>query len=290
MYVVVIGASGVLGAHLVPRLLEAGHRVRATAREPTAMTARGWAGAELGAADMLDRASLDAAVAGADVVVNAATAVPRPGSEPDWSANDAIRTRGTANLIAACRAGGVSRLVQQSIALLVPSVGDAWVDESAPVETNERTASALHMEEQVKGCALSWRIVRGGLFYGPGTGREAFWLEQARAGALQLPGGGDDFVSLVHVADYAAALVAAVEWKGDGLVVNAVDDSPVTWAQLFGSLCEVIGAPAPRPGGPRLQPSFRARNARARSLLRWRPFYRSFRTGLLAAVSVEPGG
>jgi uncharacterized protein YbjT (DUF2867 family) len=63
----VFGASGYIGSNLVPELLRAGRRVRATARNIEVLEGRGWSGAELARADALDPASLPAALAGADV-------------------------------------------------------------------------------------------------------------------------------------------------------------------------------------------------------------------------------
>ena len=43
--VLVTGATGYIGGRLVPRLLEAGHRVRCLAREPRKLDDRPWSGA-----------------------------------------------------------------------------------------------------------------------------------------------------------------------------------------------------------------------------------------------------
>lgn len=67
MRVLVFGASGYIGTHLVPRLVAAGHEVRASARRSEVLRARGWAGVEVVAADAQDEASLDAALAGVEV-------------------------------------------------------------------------------------------------------------------------------------------------------------------------------------------------------------------------------
>lgn len=63
----VLGASGYVGTHLVPHLAACGHTVRAAARRADALAAREWQGVELVAADALDPASLDAALAGIEV-------------------------------------------------------------------------------------------------------------------------------------------------------------------------------------------------------------------------------
>jgi uncharacterized protein YbjT (DUF2867 family) len=60
----VLGASGYIGTHLVPRLLDAGVPVRVSSRQPGVLAARGWQGVEVVAADALDPATLPAALVG----------------------------------------------------------------------------------------------------------------------------------------------------------------------------------------------------------------------------------
>ena len=65
--VLVTGATGYIGGRLVPRLLEAGHRVRCLAREPRKLDGRPWAGdprVEVVAGDTSDIASLRRALEG----------------------------------------------------------------------------------------------------------------------------------------------------------------------------------------------------------------------------------
>ena len=65
MNVLVTGATGAIGADLVPRLVGAGHRVRAFARDPARVTAAGLSGVVRG--DAVAGVGLDEALAGADV-------------------------------------------------------------------------------------------------------------------------------------------------------------------------------------------------------------------------------
>lgn len=67
MNILVMGASGYIGSHLVPLLAGRGHRVRAAARNLDALAARQWVGVECVAADVLRPESLDAALAGVEV-------------------------------------------------------------------------------------------------------------------------------------------------------------------------------------------------------------------------------
>jgi len=63
----VLGASGYIGSHLVPRLLEAGLRVRVCSRHPAVLEGRGWTGVEIVQADALVQESLVSALSGVEV-------------------------------------------------------------------------------------------------------------------------------------------------------------------------------------------------------------------------------
>jgi uncharacterized protein YbjT (DUF2867 family) len=65
--VLVFGASGYVGTHLVPRLAASGIAVRAAARRLAPLEARGWQGVELVQADALKPETLGPALAGVDV-------------------------------------------------------------------------------------------------------------------------------------------------------------------------------------------------------------------------------
>lgn len=286
--VAILGATGVYGRHLVPRLVARGHRVRALVRRPEAAAIAAACGAELHAADVFDIASLRAGLESCDVGINLATALSGPsGGTGDYALNDRVRREGTPIWIRACREAGVARIVQQSIAMVNAGAGDACTDEDAvfPPGGDDvaalAIAAAVAMEDVVRGSDLDWVILRGGLFYGPGTGFDDDWFARARAGKLRLPGDGSGWVSLVHIADMAAATVATVErWPSRQALIVA-DDHPVRWRELLGYVAAIAGAAAPQAGGRLGLPSFRVRNRRAREALSWAPVYPDYRAGLV---------
>jgi nucleoside-diphosphate-sugar epimerase len=285
--VAVLGATGVYGRHLVPRLVARGHRVRALVRRPEAAAMAGACGAELHRADVFDLASLRAGLAGCEVGINLATALPGPRGGGDFALNDRVRREGTPIWVRACREAGVARVVQQSIAMVNAGAGDVWSDEDTVFPPGgddvaaRAIAAAVAMEDTVRGSNLDWLVLRGALFYGPGTGFDDEWFARARAGKLRLPGDGDDWVSLVHIADMASATVAALErWPSRRALIVA-DDQPVRWRELFAYVAAIAGAPAPDPGGRLGLPSFRVRNQRARDALSWSPSYPDYRAGLV---------
>ncbi|NWG53913.1 MAG: NAD(P)H-binding protein [Hydrogenophilaceae bacterium] len=282
----VLGGNGVYARHLLPRLTRAGHRVRAVVRRPEAADAARACGADVAVADIFDAEALARALEGASLVINIATSLPGPSGRGDFDANDRLRKEGAHNVVAACKAAGAARLIQQSIGFLGPTPAGAWSDEDTVfAPTPDTTAgraglAALAMEAAIKASGLDWLILRGGLFYGPGTGFDDGWHARAAAGKLRLPGDGSDYVSLVHIADMAAATAAAVRvWPSRSTFI-VCDDEPAPWRDVFGFIAAAHGKPPPEPGGARNFPSFRMRNARARAALGWAPFHATYREGL----------
>jgi nucleoside-diphosphate-sugar epimerase len=99
--------------------------------------------------------------------------------------------------------------------------------------------------------------------------------------ATSLPGDGRGFVSLVHIADMAAATVAALEaWPSRQTLIIA-DDLPARWCDVFEYIAAIAGAGPPKHGGRNGFPSFRMSNRRAREALGWAPRYADYRAGLM---------
>ncbi|MEZ4552837.1 MAG: DUF2867 domain-containing protein [Dehalococcoidia bacterium] len=105
MRVLVFGASGYIGSHLVPRLSAAGHAVRASSRSADSLTGRGWESVECVAADALDPESLAAALDGIEV---AYYLVHSMASGRDFAARD---RRAARNFRRAAERAGVRRIV-----------------------------------------------------------------------------------------------------------------------------------------------------------------------------------
>lgn len=157
MRIFLAGASGVLGQHLVPRLVAAGHVVGGLTRSPGKAEGLARLGAEPIVCDVFDREALIAAVVAfrPDVVLNELTDLPddvtRIGEHAELNAR--IRTEGNANLIEATRRSGSPKLLAQSVAWPLPDGPDALA-----VAQLERAVLAEG------GIVLSY-----GQFYGPDT-------------------------------------------------------------------------------------------------------------------------
>jgi uncharacterized protein YbjT (DUF2867 family) len=156
MRVFLAGASGVIGVRLVPLLVEAGHDVAAMTRSPGKVDALRRLGAtpvlcDVYAADELRNAVLSFRP---DAVMHQLTDLPDDEGElaERGSANARMRREGTANLLGAARAVGVSRFLAQSVAW---SLHD---DSGAAVQELERGT-----------LGVGGVVLRYGRFYGPGT-------------------------------------------------------------------------------------------------------------------------
>lgn len=121
--ILVAGATGVIGSRLLPLLMARGHRVFGTTRAPgKKVDVLTHSGAIPVIVDVFDAAALKDAVAAIrpDVVVHQLTDLPRgldaSRMEEGVRRNARIRAEGTAHLVAAAQAGGVRRIVAQSIA------------------------------------------------------------------------------------------------------------------------------------------------------------------------------
>ena len=104
----VTGATGFLGRHLVKDLLEHGHAVVALVRKPADLPS----GVAQATGDVLDRASLEAALAGVDGVFHCAGKVSR--RPEDAEELHRLHVEGTRNVLDAAIARGVPRAVVAS--------------------------------------------------------------------------------------------------------------------------------------------------------------------------------
>jgi nucleoside-diphosphate-sugar epimerase len=299
MNVFVVGGTGAIGRHAVAALVRAGHAVTALARTPEKAAQLRQQGAAPITVSIFDRAALTEAFNGRDAVINLATAIP-PTSKfmqtKAWAANDRVRTEGSAAIVDAALAVGIPRVVQESVSMVYPDRGSAWIDETCPPDHFPMAQANLAAEASAKRFSAAGGagvVLRFGWFYGPGaTHSEEFFVLARRHIAIML-GPPNSFVSSIHVADGGAAVVAALAVPAG--TYNVVDDEPLTKRHYADALSAAAGTEAwlRVPGraalllGNRttsLTRSLRVSNARFRAASGWTPRYPSAREGWIATA------
>lgn len=275
MRVFIVGASGVIGRNLIPTLLARGDQVVALVRSIERAEAIAGPGVDLVEGDLLQLSEdqLAELLTGCDAAAHLATALRRdsPGRETT-NTNEALRTEGTAKLLRAAERAGVRRYVQQSIAFATVDAGEEWVDESTPLDTAPgRIGNVIEaMESLVRESHLEWLILRGGIFVGPGT-FEDDTIARLRAGTERIAGDGSNWVSPIHVADYADAVALALEAPEARAVLN-ITAEPIRQRDYIERLSTALDVPpAPLDSEARMRQSYRCSNAAAREMLGWSP-------------------
>lgn len=290
MRIFVAGATGAIGRYTVPALIADGHQVTALARTADkAHTLKGQ-GARAARVSIYDRAGLTAHIAGHDVVVNLASALPPPSRfmlKSAWAECERVREQGSAALIDAALSVGATRVVQESVVMIYRDGADQLIDEDWPTERYPIAAGNHAAEANAHRMIASGAeavVLRFGLFYGPGAAHSEQIMAWARRHIAFRAGRADSYVSSIHLADAASAVVAALSCAPG--TYNVVDDHPVTRAQHAQAIAAAVGCGVSltAPGrvalllGDRstsLTRSLRVSNARLRAATHWRPRYPS---------------
>jgi nucleoside-diphosphate-sugar epimerase len=305
MRVFVAGATGAVGARLVPQLLERGHEVVGTSRSPDKADRLRVAGAEAMVLDVLDADAVRSAVAAArpDAIVHEATALAGMTDvkhfDRSFEQTNRLRTEGTDALLAAARESGVRRFVAQSYAGWPYARDDGAVKteddplDPTPVPAMRETLAAIRYLEKAVVDAGGLALRYGGLYGSP----EDNQLELVRKRQFPIVGDGGGIWSFVHLDDAAAATAIAVE-RGEPGVYNVVDDDPAPVREWLPALADAIGAKPPRrvprflarllagEVGVALMTEIRgASNAKAKRELGWALRYPSWREGFRLAYA-----
>ena len=202
------GGAGFLGLHLARRLLADGHQVRTLDVVPLDDSELERSVEEL-RGDVRDQARVADLVAGADVVVHAAAALPIRASR------DAIRSvnvAGTENVLRAAHHAGARRVV------FISSTAVYGVPEKHPIEEDDPLVgvgwygeSKIDAEALCRVAAVETTIVRPKTFFGPerlGVFEILFdWIREGRR--IYVLGKGHNRYQLLAVEDLVDALLQA---------------------------------------------------------------------------------
>jgi nucleoside-diphosphate-sugar epimerase/predicted dehydrogenase len=238
--VLVTGATGLIGRHLVRRLLQEGLRVRIFVRRQPPAEFMNDGNIEVFLGDLGDPAAVDRAVAGAEIVYHV-------GATMKGGADDHERGTvcGTKNIVESVLRHHVQRLVYiSSLSCLhaAPSNRGAIVTEDWPVEpfpakrgayTQAKTEAEKIVRDAVRHRHLRAVLLRPGRVFGPGMTLLTPEVARRIGNLFVILGDGTRELPLVYVDDVVSAIVLAAEKSQfDGSVFHIVDRTHITQNQL----------------------------------------------------------
>ena len=228
MKVGIVGATGFVGSHLVPHLVEAGHQVIAVSRHGRRLP--GWGdGVVARAADIATGVGLDEALAGADALVHLA-AIPR---ETRGRSFADVNVTGTERVVGAAERLGIGRFVHLSV------LGVADDSKLAYLHSKWRG------EQAVRASSIEWVVLRPSLMFGRGDGffnLVKTTLRHWSPGIVVVPGAGDARFQPLSVDDLAIGVEKSLaEPDRAGSVYELGGPDHLTYGQIVDAVMRATG-------------------------------------------------
>ncbi|MBD3881621.1 NAD-dependent epimerase/dehydratase family protein [Phormidium tenue FACHB-886] len=245
----VTGASGFTGSHLVRALEQRGDRVVALVRKTSDLSRLQDSRAELVYGDLGDRATLEAAMQGVDVVFHVAAYVEL--GVVDAAKMEQINVEGTRTVLEAAKAAGIFKLVYCSTIGVYGDTQGQVIDESfqrtqagfsSAYDRTKYLAQQLVDQAAAEGLHTV-SLMPSGIFgaddphFGP-------VMDTFLKGKLKVWAGGDRITGIVHVDDLVAAMLLAAEKApaGSHYIISAGEMST---REMFDFLSQQTGMAAP---------------------------------------------
>jgi nucleoside-diphosphate-sugar epimerase len=245
MAVIVTGATGFIGRHLVDALASSGREVRCLTRGAPAADARPNVSFHQARYDRPDLGLADTVLTGANEVYHLAGAT-RGASADAFNAANVAATERLADRLVALRQA--PRFVVVSSQAAAGPARDAEhpkreSDPEAPIEDYGRSKLAAERAARARSGELPFTIVRPVAVYGPGDRDFLSIFTMARRGVAIYPGIRHSSVNTVYVGDLVPGLIAAARSPSAvGQTYFLGDDTPQTWTHIYATIAEVSEA------------------------------------------------
>lgn len=296
--VLVTGADGFIGSHLVERLVRDGARVRAFVFY-NSFDSWGWLdhaapavreAIEVVAGDVRDPHGVAAAVEGQELVFHLAALIGIPFSYHSPDAYIDTNVKGTLNVLQAARRHGTARVIHTSTSEVYGTARSVPIAETHPLSAQSPYAASKTAADQL---ALAFHrsfgtpvaVMRPFNTYGPRQSTRAVLptvITQIAAGAKTVKLGAlhptRDFNYVLDTVEGFLAVAASDQALGE--VINVGSDFEISIGDAARLVAEVMGvrikieseAARLRPGPSEVERLW-ADNSRARDLLGWTPRY-----------------
>lgn len=291
MRVLVTGAAGFIGSHVLDRLAAHGHEPVAFDLVPSPHHEPNVFATVIG--DLTDRAATGRAVRGCDAIIHLAAVADVNDVVADPVRADRVNVHGTQMLLEAARREGIGRVVYGSTVWVYAGVqAGAEVDEDTPLRLPSHLYTATKLAGEMYTMSYNTlyggenTILRFGIPYGPRARPAAvvpaFVLRAQRGEALTIAGDGRQTRQFVYVDDLADGIVAGLVVGRAAGIYNLVGDEEVSVREIADAVRDTV-APVQIVHGPERPADAQIpfiSSARAASELGWRaqtPFVEGLR-------------
>src|SRR6266567_5071954 len=239
--ILITGATGYIGRHLVARLVAQGEHprclVRDTKRAAGILPA---AGVELVQGETTDPASLAAAVRGVDTIVHAAFLTADRKQSPG-NHYETTNVQGTANLIKAAQEGGVKRIIE------ISGLG------TKPDKPGSYMQGRYLAEKMLKESGLDWTIIQPSVLFGKGAPFIKGLTDLIRSSpVLPLIGGGKTMFQPIYVEDVVTIIlkVLAEPERTTGKIYTIGGSEQCSFSEIYDALLKATGKSRPKVYAP----------------------------------------
>lgn len=224
MKVLVTGGAGFIGRHCVKSLRKAGHSVRVVARSSRIRADRDL---EVVCGDVTDPGSLAPALEGIDAVVHCVGII----VEPRGVTFESVVRDGALNLVTACAASGVERIVY------ISALG------ARPHARSRYHGTKWEAEESIRGSGITHTILRPSIVFGPG---DAFINKLLKLPFIILPAGGGSKLQPIFVEDLSELIAQSLaNPAAENQTFDSGGPEQMTYREMMTTALEVSGRRKP---------------------------------------------
>lgn len=229
--ILVTGATGFVGSHLVKRLRQEGLKVRAMVRTPEKAQSLKDLGAEIVPGDISDVPSLEAAAKGCEKVLHLVGII----QEGRGFTFQSVHVEGTRNILDAAKKAGVKHFLYQSA-----------------LGTREGAKSEYHRtkweaETLVKASGIPYAILRPSLIYGPGDLFTIRLAEMIRLSpVLPVIGTGRSKIQPIYIEDVASCIAKIlIDGQHLGKTYEIGGPEQLTYEEVTKAIAAALGVRRP---------------------------------------------
>jgi nucleoside-diphosphate-sugar epimerase len=253
--ILITGATGLLGGHLIDELQKRGDRVRILALPGEDTSAQERRGIAVHRGDIRLAETLTSPMEGVDGLLHLAAMMGVWRPLEDYRA---VNVAGTENVCRAALKAGVRRIVHISswtvygMNLPEPATEDMPLRPLQEPYALTKAEGDVLVRKLIAEEGLPAAIIRPGTFFGPGDrlhfGRIA---DRIRAGSWISIGSGRNALPFVYVTDVVQGLLLALDHeRALGQAFNITNDRPLTQGEMWSAIASEIGAEPPRLWAP----------------------------------------